>query len=494
MVDMTDRTLTTSDSGEGRGPSPTVPGALYFFNTLSRSKELLQPIVPGAIGIYCCGPTVYNYAHIGNLRTYLFEDVLVRTLRAAGYRTTHVMNVTDVGHLQSDADDGEDKMMLAAEREHRSPWDIARFYEEVFFADCGALNIVRPNIVCRATEHIAQIIDFVGTLVRAGLTYESEGNLYFDTSGFSGYHQLRGGPVDETSALARVEADRGKRLAADFVLWFSKSKFPRQIMKWDSPWGTGFPGWHIECSTMASAYLGARIDIHCGGIDHIPIHHTNEIAQSEGCFGHRWVNTWMHGAFLILDKDKMSKSGGGFITLETVREKGFRPLHYRYLCLGAHYRSELRFSWEALDGARRGLENLYNRVLALRLGPPGKTAPAVRELEHRYRQAFGAALADDLNAPVALSVLWAVVKDPQLDARVKLALVAEFDRILGLGLMEAQPPALSEECMAMIAERSRARAGGDWARADEIRVRLAGRGVMVKDTRQGTEWYLTDAS
>ncbi len=495
MVDMTDHTLTSSDSPERQEAASARPKALYFFNTLNRSKALLEPIVSGTIGLYCCGPTVYNYAHIGNLRTYLFEDVLVRTLREAGYRTTHVMNITDVGHLQSDADDGEDKMMLAAEREHRSPWEIARFYEDIFFQDCTALNIAHPDIVCRATEHISQIIDFVDTLVKCGVTYESDGNVYYDTARFPHYHDLRGGPVDEATALSRVETDQGKRLGADFVLWFSKSKFPRQIMKWDSPWGSGFPGWHIECSAMASTYLGSRIDIHCGGIDHIPIHHTNEIAQSEACFGHRWVNTWMHGAFLILDKGKMAKSGGHFITLQTVRDEGFKPLHYRYLCLGAHYRSELRFSWEALDGARRGLENLYNRVLALRHGPPA--AKAVRlnsDLPERHRQAFWGALADDLNAPVALSVLWAVVKDGELDAKTKLTLVAEFDRILGLGLMEAQPPTLSEHCMALIAERAQARADGNWSRADEIRARLVEQGVMVKDTRQGTEWYLVDVS
>jgi len=493
---MTDRTRTTSDSPERQDSLPAVPTALHLFNSLNRSKEQLRPIVPGTVGLYCCGPTVYNYAHIGNLRTYLFEDVLVRTLREAGYRTTHVMNVTDVGHLQSDADAGEDKMVLAAEREHRSPWEIARFYEDVFFEDCSALNIVRPDIVCRATEHIAQIIEFVEALARQGVTYESEGNIYFDTTRFPDYHALRGGPVDEAAALSRVEADLGKRAGADFVLWFSKSKFPRQIMKWDSPWGIGFPGWHIECSAMASAHLGERIDIHCGGIDHIPIHHTNEIAQSEACFGHRWVNTWMHGAFLILDKEKMSKSGGGFITLQTVRDKGFKPLHYRYLCLGAHYRSELRFSWEALDGARRGLENLYNRVLALRHSQPAAVGKAWKKIVSpvldRYHQSFWTAMADDLNAPVALSVLWAVVKDADLDARSKLTLVAGFDRILGLGLMEAQPPVLSEACMTMIAERSQARANGDWGRADEIRDRLAKRGVMVKDTRQGTEWYRSD--
>ncbi len=486
VADMTDESSLSS------GLSAGAPRPLNLFNTLNRAKEPLQPIEPGKIGLYCCGPTVYNFAHIGNLRTYIFEDVLVRTLREAGYRTTHVMNVTDVGHLQSDADDGEDKMVLASEREHRSPWEIARFYEERFFADCAALNIGRPDVVCRATEHISEIIAFVDTLRERGITYESDGNVYFDTARFATYHALRGGTLDEANALSRVETDQRKRAGADFVLWFSQSKFPRQIMRWDSPWGNGFPGWHIECSAMASRYLGPRIDIHCGGIDHIPIHHTNEIAQSEACFGHRWVNTWMHGAFLILDKGKMSKSSGSFVTLETVQREGFKPLHYRALCLGAHYRSELRFSWEALDGARRGFENLSNRVLALRHGPPvkGGGREAIAAGLARHRADFWGAVSDDLNAPVALSVLWAAVKDSDLDTKAKLTLVTEFDRILGLGLMEAQPPDLSQEAMAIIAERNQARANSDWAKADLLRAELARQGIMIKDTRQGTEWYL----
>jgi cysteinyl-tRNA synthetase len=472
------------------------PSKLYFFNTLGRTKELFAPIEPGRVGVYCCGPTVYNYAHIGNLRTYIFEDILVRTLREAGYDVTHVMNVTDVGHLQSDADEGQDKMTLAAEREQRSPWQIARFYEEAFLKDCAALGIRRPDIIARATEHVPEMIEFVETLHREGTAYEIDGNIYFDTSTRPNYNELRGGAVDDEAAVSRVEADRRKRHHADFVLWFSKSKFPNQIMKWDSPWGTGFPGWHIECSAMASKYLGPRIDIHCGGIDHIPIHHTNEIAQSEACFHHRWVNTWMHGAFLILDKGKMSKSAGTFITLATLEEMGFKPLHYRYLCLSAHYRSELRFSWEALEGARRGLENLYNRIISLRLSQPAKPPKGGRSAEaseaaERHRDAFKAALADDLNAPIALSILWSAMKDPVLDAASKLALAGEFDRILGLGLMEASRPELPEDAMRMIREREEARGSGDWTRADEIRNRLSERGIMVKDTKQGTEWYLS---
>lgn len=451
-------------------------------------------MVPGQIGIYCCGPTVYNYAHIGNLRTYIFEDALVRTLRQAGYAVTHVMNITDVGHLQSDADEGEDKMALAAERERRSVWDIARFYENEFMKDCADLNILRPNIVARATEHIPEMINFIDELERRNATYDVDGNVYFDVATFPQYGALRSQAAGETDAFNRVDADNRKRNQADFVLWFSHSKFQHQIMKWESPWGVGFPGWHIECSAMASKYIGSRIDIHCGGIDHIPIHHTNEIAQSESCFGHRWVNIWMHANFLVLDKGKMSKSEGTFITMQTLRDRGFQPLHFRYLCMTAHYRSPLHFSWDTLDAARRGLENLHNRIIALRLAPPAKPKSADVSLEttRRHRDQFQAALADDLNLPIALSTLWAVIKDSDLDVASKFALIEEFDQVLGLSLSEAKRSDLPDDIMALIREREQARTVGDWATSDRIRADLAGQGVMVMDTKEGTHWYLSD--
>jgi cysteinyl-tRNA synthetase len=452
------------------------------------------PIDPGRVRLCCCGPTVYNTAHIGNLRTYVFEDLLVRMLREAGYKVIHVMNITDVGHLQSDRDEGEDKMILASEREHRSPWDIARSYEGKFFADCAALNVRRPDIVCRATEHVPAMIAFVEKLQEHGCAYEIDGNVYFDVSTRPDYEALRGSAANESAVVSRVEADTRKRHPKDFVLWFSQSKFPRQIMKWDSPWGVGFPGWHIECSAMASKYLGSRIDIHCGGIDHIPIHHTNEIAQSECYHGHRWVNWWMHAEFLVLDRGKMSKSSGEFLDLSAVQREGFEPLHYRYLCLGAHYRSHLRFSWEALDVARRSLQNLCNRIISLRLSlPANKGRPeAPGPASEHYRNQFRATLADDLNVPVALSVLWSAVKDTELVPSARLALVEEFDHVFGLNLINAQPQALPEDAMAMIRERERARAKSDWARADELRSKLVERGVMVKDTAKGSEWYLAE--
>ena len=464
---------------------------LAFYNTLTRSEQRFEPITPGRVGIYCCGPTVYNYAHIGNLRAYIFEDLLVRTLRQAGYKVRHVMNITDVGHLQSDADDGEDKMVIAAEREQRSPWEIARYYENAFFDDCDALHIDRPDIVCRATEHIDDIIAFIEKLTRTGYAYEIEGNIYFDVSRFPRYYDLRGGVADGSITVSRVEADPRKRQETDFVLWFSKSKFPRQTMKWESPWGVGFPGWHIECSAMASKYLGSRIDIHCGGIDHIPIHHTNEIAQSECYHGHRWANNWMHGNFLVLDKGKMSKSANTFITLQAVREQGFKPLHYRYLCLTTRYRSELKFSWEALDGARRGLEKLYNRIIAVKLASTRRAANTdaqKREVE-RYRAEFWAALADDLNTPIGLSILWRAIKDPALGPKEKLKIAGEFDRFFGLGLLDAKAPALPEKLMVLIREREAARETKDWRRADTIRAQLEARRVIIKDTEFGTQWY-----
>ena len=480
-----------SDNTDDLETSAANPWDVTLYNTLTRSKQRLVPVKPGEISLYCCGPTVYDYAHIGNLRTYIFEDVAARTLREAGYRVKHVMNITDVGHLQSDADEGDDKMMIAAEREQRSPWEIARYYETAFFDDCEALDIRRPDIICRATEHIAEIIEFVEKLKEKGDAYEIDGNVYFDNSRFENYNELRGGAVEESVAIPRVEADPRKRQAADFVLWFSKSKFPRQIMNWDSPWGVGFPGWHIECSAMASKYLGSQIDIHCGGIDHIPVHHTNEIAQSECYHGHRWVIFWMHGNFLVLDKGKMSKSEGSFITLKTLRERGFNPLHYRYLCISAHYRSELSFSWEALDGARRGLENLHNRIISLRLAQSARTADKEAEAgaAERYRAEFRAALANDLNAPVGLSILWRVMKDEALGSKTKLSLAEEFDCILGLGFEQIEAPVLPADCMAMIREREQARQAKDWERADTIRDRLAARRILIKDNASGTQWY-----
>ena len=338
---------------------------LKLYNTYSRQVEPLVPSNPdGVVRMYCCGPTVYNFAHIGNLRTYIFEDVLRKTIKRAGFSLKHAMNITDVGHLTSDADEGDDKMVLAAEKEHKTVMDIARKYEDTFFAHTKALNIERPDVVCRATEHIQDMIKFVEKLEEKGYAYFSNGNVYFDTSKFPAYGCLSGQRRDDMKHGARVETDDNKRNSSDFVLWFTSSKFKNQILQWDTKWGRGYPGWHIECSAMSVKHLGPHLDIHCGGVDHIAVHHENEIAQSEAYLGEKWCNCWLHGEFLQMKNDeKMSKSKGNFITLDTLIDKGYLPEAYRYLCLTSHYRSSLVFSYENLDAAAAALKNLHNKYL-----------------------------------------------------------------------------------------------------------------------------------
>jgi cysteinyl-tRNA synthetase len=458
-----------------------------LYNTRLRSTETLVPLKPNAIGMYACGPTVYSSPHIGNMRTYIFEDLLQRTLRASGYEVKHVLNITDVGHLQSDADEGRDKMEVAAAREQRSPWDIARAYEEVFFRHCELLNITRPDVVCRATEHIPEMLEFIEAILANGFGYVSDGNAYFDTSRFEAYREFARLPDDDAAAVNRVESDARKRSPRDFVLWFSQSKFPNQIMKWDSPWGTGFPGWHIECSAMASKYLGERFDIHCGGVDHIPVHHTNEIAQSESRFGHSWVNCWVHGEFLTVGEDKVSKSADTKLTVDLLRERGYDPLDYRYLTLTAHYRARLGFSWDALSAAREARQNLKRRVQELSQARAGALGPSDAESAERYRSEFRRSLANDLNAPGALAASWKLVKDESLHPARRQTLLAEFDRILAVGLTSANR-ALTAEQDQLIQEREQARLGRDWARADELRRLLQQQGVEVKDGPEGPVW------
>lgn len=458
---------------------------LSLYNTLTRSKAPIAPIVPGRISLYTCGPTVYNYAHIGNLRTYVFEDILRRTLDACTFDVHHVMNVTDVGHLESDADDGEDKLNKASRAQKQSPEEIARFYEAAFFDDCKKLGLVPPSHVCRASEHIPEIIAFIRQLEAKGYTYTVDGNVYFRIAKFPTYCDFARLQRDELQAGARVEVDQRKEDAHDFVLWFSQSKFPNQIMQWDSPWGRGFPGWHIECSVMASKYLGERIDIHCGGIDHIPVHHTNEIAQAEACFGHRWVNVWLHGEFLIIDKSKMAKSGGNFITLKTVTDAGYLPQHYRYFCFGAHYRSELTFSWDALTAARNAFENLRNRIISWKLNPSKGTTDIAA---HQSR--FWDAMRDDLDMPKALATLWDAAKDSALASSAKLELIRDMDRILGFDVDHLERPTLAPDVQSIVTQREAARAAKDWATADQLRQALLEKGVQLKDTASGTDWYI----
>ncbi len=466
---------------------------MKIFNTSTRKLETFVPLEQDRVSLYTCGPTVYNYAHIGNMRTYVFEDILRRTLDGLGYNVKHVMNITDVGHLQSDADTGDDKMAIAAAREKKSPWDIARFYEEEFFRHSQMLGIQRPHIVSRATEHIPEMITMVEKLVQKGFAYESGGNVYFDVSKFPRYPEFANLNMAGQQSTERVELDSRKRNQADFALWFSQSKFPNQVMKWDSPWGVGFPGWHIECSAMAMKYLGERIDIHCGGIDHIPVHHTNEIAQSECCVDHdhAWVNYWMHGAFLTVDKEKMSKSKGDILTVDKLAQDGFNPLSYRYLLLTSHYRGELRFSYDALAAAESAYKTLFEKVQewqAQDTGPEERTPAA-----ENHSNAFWQAMRNDLHCPQALSIAWSVARADDISNREKLGLFKEFDSVFGLGLFSTEGRTLSVEEQALIEERQEARNRKDWKESDRLRdLLLSEYGIQIRDTKGGgSDWLRT---
>lgn len=491
---------------------------LQLFNTMGRKLETFTPITPGKVSFYGCGPTVYNYAHIGNLRAYVFQDILARTLRFLGYKVTHVMNITDVGHLTGDDDGGEDKMVKSAREKGRSVLETADFYMQAFFRDTDQLNILRPDIVCRATEHIPDMIDLIRRIEANGHTYQAGGNLYYDVTSFPSYGELAGLRLSDLKAGAsdRIDVDPNKRNPFDFVLWFTKSKFENQALVWDSPWGKGYPGWHIECSAMSMKYLGEHFDIHTGGIDHIPVHHTNEIAQSEGATGKKWVNYWLHNEFLVLNKEKMSKSSGDFLTLGKLLEKGYESGDYRFFLLGGHYRSQLAFSWESMDSARSARKSLLQRIgrlLAATRFPAEECGDeAAAGLENAGQAAprmerFRAALEKDLNTPLALSELQGAVKDglngriPVLDA---LCAVHIMDRVLGLRLIPeaavqnrtetaaAGDPAFSPEenarIAALVAERTQAKKEKNWDRADEIRRQLAAEGIVLEDRPSGTVW------
>jgi len=476
-----------------------------FYNTLRREKQQFKPLSgKTAVGFYGCGPTVYNYAHIGNLRAYVHHDILVRSLRRAGFDVNHVMNITDVGHLSDDADDGDDKMVKSAEERGKSVLEIADFYTQAFFKDTDRMNITRPSVICKATEHIAEMIELIKKIEKNGFTYFSGGNLYFDISKFPSYGELALLKLDDLKAGARIEQDENKRNACDFVLWFTKSKFANQALVWDSPWGKGYPGWHIECSAMSMKYLGDQFDIHAGGIDHIPIHHTNEIAQSEAATGKKpWVSYWLHNEFLVLDKGKMSKSAGGFLTLQTLIDEGYDPLDYRYFLLGGHYRSQLQFSFESLKGAKNSRKSLFDKVKAL-----AKNKELISNKERKidfygsdvfkYIEAFDKALEDDLNTPRALAELWGLLKDGP-DTAQALAAVFDMDNVLGLGLKDAVKDggkdgkdsvneAFAQEIEELIVKRAEAKKSKDFAAADNIRQSLKDRGIILEDSPSGTTW------
>ena len=464
--------------------------AFTLYNTLGRARQPFEPLQTGKVGFYGCGPTVYNYAHIGNLRAYVLHDILVRSLRRAGFEVTHVMNITDVGHLSGDNDEGDDKMVKSAEERGKSVLEIAGFYTQAFFNDTGRMNILRPTVVCKATEHIAEMIALIERIERGGYTYFAGGNLYFDITQFPSYGELALLRMDDLKAGARTGLDENKRNPHDFALWFTKSKFANQALVWDSPWGKGYPGWHIECSAMSMRYLGEQFDIHAGGIDHIPIHHTNEIAQSEAATGKKpWVRYWLHNEFLVLDKGKMSKSAGGFLTLQSLVDAGCDPLDYRYFLLGGHYRSQLQFSWDSLTGAKNARKSLTDKIRALadRAGGPARE-PAGAE---KYLDAFNKAMEDDLSTPRALAELWGLVRD----GSVALTAAYEMDRVLGLGLENthkagnmAGDEALAREIEGLIAERAAAKKAKDFAVADRIRQGLKERGIALEDGPGGTTW------
>jgi cysteinyl-tRNA synthetase len=475
--------------------------ALRLFNTLGRELQEFAPISPGRVGFYGCGPTVYNYAHIGNMRPYVLHDVLVRTLRSLGYDVTYVMNLTDVGHLAGDDGDesGEDRMVKTARERGKSVLDIARFYTDAFFNDTSRLNVARPTVVCKATEHIPEMIALIERIAGRGHTYSAGGNLYYDVTTFPGYCELAKLRLDELLAGARIEVDPNKRNPADFALWFTKSKFENQALVWDSPWGRGYPGWHIECSAMSMKYLGEQFDIHAGGVDHIPVHHTNEIAQSEGATGKKWVNYWLHNEFIIMSGGKMSKSKGGFLTLQSVIDEGYDPMDYRYFLLGAHYRSQAQFSYDVLDTARSSRRSLMDRIFALRDAAGGAgaagAAPALGPKARARVDAFVEAMCQDLATPRALAELWGILRDPAIPPAEALAGAYRMDEILGLRLGETErpeaaavDPAFAAEVERLVAERAVAKKAKDWKRADAIRDELKAKGVVLEDGPAGTSW------
>lgn len=468
---------------------------MLLYNSLSHKKEEFIPIEAGRVSMYTCGPTVYHYAHIGNLRSYIMEDVLEKYLRFSGLDVKRVMNITDVGHLTSDGDTGDDKMLKGAKREHKTVMEIAKFYTDAFFADCQKLNIKTPDVVAPATSCIGDFIRVIQSLIEKGFAYEAGGNIYFDTSKLEKYYVFGDFKEEDLAVGVRegVEEDGNKRNKADFVLWFTKSKFDDQELKWDSPWGIGYPGWHIECSCISMKNLGEYLDLHCGGIDNAFPHHTNEIAQSEAYLGHKWCNFWFHVHHLNTNSGKMSKSKGEFLTVSLLEEKGYDPLVYRFFCLLSHYRKSLVFSWENLDNAVISYNKLVEKLAAL----VGKNSGEIDNTEYgRLMKGFTDALDNDLNTSLAITAVYDVLKS-NANADTKLALIAQFDKVLGLGLIAAAEKSAASakndeadipaEVLDLVEARKAARAEKNFALADELRGKIAALGYEVKETRQGTE-------
>ncbi|MEO6693807.1 MAG: cysteine--tRNA ligase [Ignavibacteria bacterium] len=460
---------------------------LKLFNTLSRKKEEFIPIEYDKVRMYSCGPTVYNYQHIGNLRTFFFEDILYRTLKYNGFNIKYVMNITDVGHLVSDSDEGEDKMEKSAKQLGKNVWELAEYYISIFKKDIASMNILPPNIYTKATDYINEQIDFIQCLQSKDFTYLTSDGVYYDTSKFADYGKLAKLDIEGLQEGARIEFSNEKKNITDFALWKFSSKDEQRQMEWESPWGKGFPGWHIECSAMSKALLGNHFDIHCGGIDHIPIHHTNEIAQSEACNGEKFVNYWLHGEFLNMGSEKMSKSSGKFITLQTLTEKGYLPMHYRYFLLMAHYKKKLKFSFEAMDSAKNGFKNLAGKILNLKRlrGNSGIEKADVTDL---YINNFNESVNDDLNMPEAMAVLWDMLKDDNLSSEQKLYTAYKFDKIFGLGLEkieEEDDSVIPEEINILVEERTRAKFEKNYKLADEIRDNIKLKGFEILDSKEG---------
>ncbi len=467
---------------------------MKLYNSLSRSIEDFKPYSPKEVTMYTCGPTVYNYAHIGNLRTYIHEDILEKTLMFLGYDVRRVMNITDVGHLESDSDDGEDKMLIGALREKKTVWEVAAYYTDAFFMDCEKLNIKKPKVIAKATDYIDDYIIFIKGLEEKGYTYMANGNVYFDISKVKDYTKLSKLDLETLKIAHRddVEEDVHKKNPHDFVLWFTKSKFENQAMKWASPWGVGYPGWHIECSVIALKNLGEELDIHCGGVDHIPIHHTNEIAQTESFTGKPWTKYWWHAEFLIDERGKMSKSTGEFLTVPLLEKKGFNPLSYRYYVLNSHYRKQLAFSFEKLEMAQTAYKKLKKRTEALI--PFFNKEVILSEEAQLLSDAFKIQLANDLNTPNALTVLYDVIKST-ISNEEKAFLIHQMDFVFSLNLLSdgdsSEGDFNPEDAIyveKMISKREKARKEKNWALADTIRYELKEKGFEIIDTPEGTIW------
>ena len=463
---------------------------MKLYNTLNKKVEEFIPNTPGVIKMYTCGPTVYHYAHIGNLRTYISEDVMEKAFKFIGYKVDRVMNITDVGHLVGDGDSGEDKMAVASKRENKSSKEIAEYYTNCFFDDCEKLNIRKPDVISPATENIDMYIKMIEKLIEDGYAYLSDGNVYFDTAKFKDYYELSGRNSDDLLVAVRedIEEDSAKKNQFDFGLWFTNSKFDNQELQWDSPWGRGYPGWHIECSGISIKYLGEYLDIHCGAEDAIFPHHTNEIAQSEAYLGHKWCNYWVHLGFLNDETGKMSKSKGEFLTVSLLEEKGYNPLSYRYLCLNSYYHSQLAFSYSILDGAEKAYLKLKNKVSKL---GQGEIDLAKKDA---YINKFKEAIEDDLNTSNMVTLVYDVLKDEELNDGTKYAIIEEFDTVLSLDLTKKEKieidSFLLDEINKKIEERAEAKKNKDFALADKIRDELLEKGVKLIDSREGTTYEI----